>query len=505
MFVKVNSIAIQGLEVCPVSVEVNIASRGLPCFDIVGLPAKMVDESKLRIKTAFINSKLDFPTNRITVNLAPADIHKSGSFYDLAIAVGIYCASRGLEVPRNSLFFGELSLDGGLRHTKGAFVLGLYAKEHSFENIFVPLANGNEVASIGSCFVYGLANISELLTRIINIKSIKATQYFGEAPRAEANFSSMDAIAGQNFAKRALAISSAGGHNLLMWGSPGVGKSILARASACLQTPLSDTESVEVTKIYSSLGLLPSNSGRVLTRPFRSPHHSTSASAMLGGGASPLPGEITLAHRGVLFLDELNEFSTYVLNTLRQPLEEGIVTLSRLKHRVIFPARFTLLAASNPCACGYFGHPSIECTCGVKQVAEYQRKISGPLIDRFDMTITILPVDLGAHFMASSQDTRFDAPKAWEAILGARDLQKTRFAHLGLVTNSEMSFDLIKKFCVLSTESEKLLSQTTTKFVITPRGVSKILKLARTIADLAGATIIKLEHLAEAILYRVRM
>ncbi len=530
MLAKVNSAAFLGLKSLGVTVEVDIARRGFPAFEIVGLANKATAESKHRIKTAMMNLNIDFPTNkRITVNLAPADVPKDGSFYDLPIAVGLISLIYNVRIPPGSLFFGEVSLDGSLRHTKGAFLLALFARDKGFERIFVPVLNGSEVSSIPGFEVYPVENLLQI------------SNFLRHGPRSGldplsggSNFSKnslegigdhdldMGEIIGQETAKRSLEISAAGGHNFFMIGPPGSGKTLLAKTFPSILPPLEQEESLEVTKIYSAAGSIPPGGSLIKMRPFIAPHHTISYAGMIGGGTTPQPGQISLAHRGVLFMDEFPEFPRSILEMLRQPLEEGEIKISRSLGSFKFPCRFILIAAGNPCPCGFFGS-SKDCTCTPGQMTRYKRKLSGPILDRIDLFTKVREVEFsklqdfvlsGGNFkkgkkevVSDSTQSKGKAESSWEIrkrVISARKIQKERFNKTEILTNSEMKNKHIKKYCSLKTSAKRILQQAADMYSLSARAYFKVLKVARTIADLSGVDSIKENHVAEALQYRYR-
>jgi len=506
MLIKVSSASNLGLETVGIDVEVNLVDRGLPAFEIVGLPSKAVDESKKRVKTAIVNSNIEFPERRITVNLAPGDIPKQGSFYDLPIAVGVLTFIMDCILPEKSLFFGELSLDGTLRHTKGTLLLSLFAREKGIKNIFVPKPSANEAAIIKGVNVYPVESLNQLLAFLcgrISLEPAKYREVKNDKATGEAEFD-MAEVLGQEQAKRAMEISAAGGHNFFMVGSPGSGKTMLARALPGILPALEEKESLEVTKIYSVSGRIPPGGSIIKIRPFRAPHHTTSQVGLVGGGSRPQPGEISLAHRGVLFLDEFNEFPRGVLEALRQPMEDGCLTISRSRERVSYPSRFILAASANPCPCGYLYHPKKSCTCTQREIEKYRKRVSGPLLDRIDLHIEMPVVDI-KDLSENQQSGNSSSAQIRARVEKTRQVQKNRFREERIYTNTEMKNAHIKKYCRLSKEVKRLLLQAGMAFTLSARSYFKMIRVARTIADIEGFQDISVSHMAEALQYRPRV
>jgi len=493
-----------GLEGAIVEVEVDI-SPGLPAFTIVGLPDAAVQEAKERVRAAIRNSGCTFPMKRITVNLAPADLKKEGPAYDLPIAIGILLSSEQLSADTSQmLFLGELSLDGSLRHTHGILPMVALANEKGLATVFVPAADAKEASLVEGVRILAVNSLAELRSHLSGEAIIP--DYHPESSleaMSEESWSSTELayIKGQEHVKRALEVAAAGGHNLLMSGPPGSGKTLLARSLPTILPKMTTGEALEVTKIYSVSGLLPSDTPLLTQRPFRSPHYTISHAGLVGGGRLPRPGEISLSHRGVLFLDEFPEFGHAVLEVLRQPLEDNTVTISRAQGSVTFPANFMMVAAMNPCPCGYYSDPVKECTCTPSMISRYQKRISGPLLDRIDIFVQVPRIEyekLTEERMGeSSEEVR-------SRVKRARSIQQQRFQGTKLTCNAEMTPVEVRDFCQVEAEAQSLLRAAMKQLALSARAFHRILKLARTIADLAGATTIGASHLAEALQYRPR-
>ncbi|MBI2832156.1 MAG: YifB family Mg chelatase-like AAA ATPase [Chloroflexi bacterium] len=504
MLAKVISCAIVGLDGAIVEVEVDI-SPGLPSFTVVGLPDAAVQEARERVRAAVRNSGFTFPMRRIIANLAPANLKKAGPAYDLPIALGIILSTGQVSADVSKIvIIGELSLDGSLRHTNGVLPMVAIAREKGFTDIVVPAVDAREASLVEGAKILpfdSLAQLASYLRGDITVPEFKADDKTEESDSTATSLTDLAYIKGQEHVKRALEVAAAGAHNVVMMGPPGSGKTLLARSLPSILPPMTNEEALEVTKIYSVSGLLPSSTPLARQRPFRSPHYTISSAGLVGGGHWPRPGEVSLSHRGVLFLDELPEFGHSVLEVLRQPLEDKVITISRAQGSVTFPANFMLVGAMNPCPCGYYGDSLRQCTCSPGLVAKYQRRISGPFIDRMDIFADVPHID---YEKLSDDRLGEESARVQVRVTNARLRQQERFKGTKLASNSEMTPSEVRAFCQTDDSAQSLLKAAMKQLYLSARAFHRILKLARTIADLEGADIIKAHHVAEAVQYRPR-
>ena len=503
MFVKTYAGAIVGIDAVTVTVEVNLAESGLGLF-LVGLPDNAVKESEQRIRSAFENSGMRMTAKKIVVNLAPADLRKEGAAFDLPIAVAMLAATSQVvdEKLPSTMFAGELSLDGSVKGVKGILPLVVKAREEGLKRVILPLENAAEGAVVDGIDIIGVRSLGEVVGYLngdISIEPTVSSEFVESVAALNRYIEDFSDVKGQAQVKRALEIAAAGGHNVIMIGAPGSGKTMLARRLPSIMPPMTLEEALEATKIHSVAGKLGTTAGLLTQRPFRAPHHLTSQVALIGGGQSPQPGEVSLAHNGILFLDELPEFGRNVLEVLRQPLEDKKITVSRARYSVEYPANFSLVASMNPCPCGYYNHPTKECTCPPSAVHRYMSRISGPLLDRIDLHIEVTPVPL-SEMMSERVEESSDAVR--ERVIRARLIQSERFKGLGIHTNSMMNSKMLREYCPLDERSRLLLERAMAQLNLSARAHDRIIKVARTIADLASEETISVAHISEAITYR---